>query len=121
MRINRAYTDAGASGKQGLGLTANNIAPAEGRARPRPRDTGDKLHLSPEALELLASGGEPSLNASPDDGLYDQYGNLTRQFDTVQNELRRLASQFSGEGGDGATLSRINGLRGQLAGIRATV
>ena len=121
MRINKAYIEAGTSGKQGLGL-AGKIAKSEPRGRSSaPRSGGDILNLSPEALALLNGDDNPTLNSGPDDGLYDQSGNMTRQFDTVQEELRRLAAKFASAAKDNATASKLNSLSGQLSSIQLQV
>lgn len=118
MRINRAYTDTGAMGKQRL---ANSVpAQKEGRSsRQVTSSSGDSLNLSSEALALLAQNDNNSMSSSPDDGTYDQFGNMTRHFDTVQQELRSIAAQLNGA--NPALQGKLAGVRNQLASIRAEV
>ena len=119
MRIIQAYTEAGTSGKQGL---AGKIAKAEPRARlSGQRESGDSVNLSPEALAMLANEDAESLNSGPDDGLYDQSGNLTRQFDNVQAELRKLASMFSRTRQNSQVRSELAAANAQLSSIRLEI
>ncbi|MDE5831640.1 MAG: hypothetical protein K2H64_01395 [Desulfovibrio sp.] len=120
MRILKAYTEAGTSGKQGLGL-AGKIAKSEPRSRPSAQPWGDSVNLSPEAMALLNSDDNGFMNSSPDDGLYDQSGNMTRQFDAAQDELRRLAAQFASSAKTRDIAGKISGLSGQLSGIQLRV
>lgn len=81
---------------------------------------GDTVNLSAEARQALA-GGEVPLSSQAADATYDQYGNVTRQFDSLQGELRNLASSLLTNGEDAGLAGRVNTLQTQLRSLEAMV
>lgn len=125
MRILKAYERASAAGAQGYnhrqGFAAPVQAPGEQAARVKDRlKAADRITLSDEALRMLENGGD-ALHNCPQDATYDQFGNVTRQFDSIQNDLRSLASQFMSSPANSGMLGRISSLRSQVAALEATV
>ena len=55
------------------------------------------------------------------DATYDQYGNVTRQFDSLQGELRSLASSLMTSGEGAGLAGRVNTLQTQLRSLEAMV
>lgn len=123
MQILKAYAQAEATGRQNWETTPQKTQPRE-RQQPRekqqPKDEGDKISLSEEAREMLNYGGD-ALSTCPQDATYDQYGHVTRQFDSLQGDLRTLAAQVMGTSEGAAVAGRLNSLRWQVAGIKAMV
>lgn len=122
MRILKAYADAGAMGQQSFG----NIAPGQAeqgavREKPKASKSGDSVSLSEEAREMLESGGQAGLTVTPQDATYDQHGNVMRQFDNLQSELRSLASQFMLTPGAQGMMGEALKMQGRVAGLRAQV
>lgn len=90
----------------------------DARQQKAPEAQGDTVNLSLEAREALEGRGLP-LSAQAADATYDQYGNVTRQFDSLQGELRNLASSLLAQGA-GAS-GHISQLQSQLRALRAMV
>lgn len=88
----------------------------EKNAAPR----GDTVNLSAEARQALA-GGDVPLSAQAADATYDQYGTVTRQFDSLQGELRSLASSLMTSGEGAGLAGRVNTLQTQLRSLEAMV
>lgn len=121
MRVLKAYTDAGQMGQQGFGAVGMPRPEHEqSREKPKPSRSGDSISLSDEAREMLANGGV-NLSVMPQDATYDKQGNVMRQFDNLQSELRALSSQFMGEPGAAGILSRLGSMQLQVNGLRAQV
>lgn len=121
MRLLKAYADAGAMGQQNFGsLTMPRSEQDQPREKPKPSKSGDSVSLSEEARELLASGGT-SMSVTPQDATYDKQGNVMRQFDNLQSDLRALTSQFMNEPGSAAILNRLGSLQSQVGSLRAQV
>lgn len=118
MRVLKAYAEAGAFGQQGS--TSAMPVIEKGREKPRPSKSGDSISLSDEARELLENGGA-SLSVTPQDATYDKQGNVMRQFDNLQSELRALSSHFLAEPGSAQVLGRLGSLQSQVVGLRAQV
>lgn len=118
MRILKAYADAGATGNQNFGLPVTRKVEREAREQ-RQSPAGDRISLSAEAREMLASG-EESVSVCPQDATYDQYGNMTRQFDSLQQDLRGLAGKAMAEG-DMALAGKLGILGNRLAALKAQV
>lgn len=119
MRVLRAYADTGASNGQNFAMTPlrrTEREPQEQRATP----SGDSVSLSPEAREMLENGGN-SLSVCAQDATYDQYGNVTRQFDALQNELRNLAGKVMFNTDSPGLAGKIGALGSQLASLKAQV
>lgn len=121
MNILKAYADAGAMGQQGYGAlkSLRQGAPAQNTARPAQK--GDFLSLSEEAQALLVNGGQKSISVMPQDATYDQNGQVMRQIDSLQGDLRQLAAQFMAQGGAGGMLGRLGSMQSRLSSIRAQV
>lgn len=119
MRIMKAYSGLGNElPSPGMPLGSNGE-----RQKNEPRKMspgGDTINLSAEAREALA-GGEVPLSAQAADATYDQYGNVTRQFDSLQGELRNLASSLMSTGEGSAISGRVNMLQTQLRSLEAMV
>ena len=122
MRILKAYQDISAMGQQNFGSTSGKQAELSRSAAPKSQisRSGDSLSLSDEAREMLANGG-PNISVMPQDATYDKQGNVMRQFDNLQSELRSLASQFIGQPGSAGVLGRLGSMQSQVAGLRAQV
>lgn len=121
MRILKAYENVSAMGQQNLGSRGGRDG--DGRKQSVTSSvsrSGDCLHLSSQAREMLANGGK-SISVLPQDATYDKQGNVMRQFDNLQSELRALATQFIGKSGNAAVLGRIGSMQAQAAGLRAQV
>lgn len=121
MKIIKAYTDAVAMGNQGYGMGAGasaEDAKAKGRQQTPPKQGGDLVRLSAEAMRALETGGE-SLSVCAQDATYDQYGNLTRQVDALQRDISNLA-MMNFPAGAGMS-AKLNSLRAQVNGLRAQV
>lgn len=80
---------------------------------------GDSVTLSEQAREALEIGQE-ALNAQAVDATYDQHGNVLRQFESVQGELRNLAASFMASE-DGSMLGKVRSMQSQLRSLRAMV
>lgn len=123
MQILKAYADAGATGRQGFNNPAIK-APKNEKGREtasRQQPSGDRTSISAEARSLLENGAPDLIAAGPMDATYDQYGNVLRQFDDLQNDLRRLASQLHNYPGAGDIGGQVNALRSQLTSLRTQV
>lgn len=120
MNVLKAYADAGAMGQQHYGSL---IAPARqgAAARQTPKRSGDFVSLSNEAMELLGSYGTGQISMAPQDATYDQHGQVTRQLDSLQADLRHLATQFMAQPDGGGMLGHIGAMQSRLATIRAQV
>lgn len=121
MRVLKAYADAGAMGQQNFG-SMNPVRTQREQAGPKqtPAKRGDSISLSDEAREALANGGA-TLSATPHDATYDKQGNMTRQFDNLQSELRALAAEFINEPGAAKILGRLGSMQSQVASLRTQV
>lgn len=121
MNVLKAYADAGAMGQQNFGPMALP-RPEQRAARPgqKPSRSGDSISLSEEARTALESGGR-NVSVMPQDATYDRQGNVLRQVDNLQSDLRALASQFIGESGATGVMSRLGSMQSQIAGLRAQV
>lgn len=119
MRVLKAYTDAGALGQQ----TSSQLSPeAVARARKdAPARSGDVISISEEARDLIENGGACGISVTPQDATYDQRGNIMRQFDALQGDLRALSSQFAANSDDAQILSSLGGIKSQLTTLRAMV
>lgn len=121
MRVLKAYAEASALGQQNASLgQLNPVTEEKARPKQKPSKSGDSITLSDEAREMLANGGG-SLSVMPHDATYDRQGNVMREFDNMQADLRALASQFAGEPGSAGMLGRIGSLQSQLVTLRASV
>lgn len=121
MRILKAYADAGAMGQQGFGSAVINRPEQETvRPKPKPSKSGDSISLSDEAREMLENGAA-SMAVMPHDTTYDKQGNVMRQLDSLQSDLRTLATQFMGQPGTAGVLSRLGSMQSQITGLRAQV
>lgn len=122
MRILKAYEDISAMGQQNFGSPGGK--PTElgkaGAPKSQVSRSGDSLSLSEAAREMLANGGT-NISVMPQDATYDKQGNVMRQFDNLQSELRALTSQFIGQPGSAGVLSRLGSMQTQVAGLRAQV
>ncbi len=121
MRILKAYENISAMGQQNFGSPREKVA--QERTKPvhsQVSRSGDCLHLSEQARELLANGGK-SISVMPQDATYDKQGNVMRQFDNLQSDLRALTSQFIGVPGSAGVLSRLGSMQSQVTGLRAQV
>lgn len=122
MRILKAYAEAAAAGGQnqgyGSGRRLERRTPAAGAGVHK--SGGDSVMLSERAMEMLRTGGEAA-SACPQDATYDARGMVTRQFDSLQNDLRRLASQVIGTPAGPGMLGDIYSMRAKLAGLEARV
>lgn len=116
MQILRAYSGLGNDLPQ-AGLLHSGEE-KDKRPEKKEADKGDTVHLSVEAREALA-GGEVPLSVQAADATYDQYGNVTRQIDSLQGELRSLASSLMKEGTGLA--GPISQMQSQLRTLRARV
>lgn len=122
MQILKAYAAGSATGSHGFGMRGGrNAAYDMATGKAQLKSSGDSLSLSDEAMEMLLTGGASTLSACPQDATYDQSGHMTRQFDNLQNHLRRLASQFRATAGGAGMLGRLNTMQSQVAAIRAQV
>lgn len=122
MQIVRGYVDASAAGKDRFNSNSSKKPVIQSREKPKTqiKASGDSLSLSPEAREMLENNGV-LLSATPQDATYDQYGNMTRQFDSLQNDLRQLQAQFNGYPQGSVIKGKISSVRAQLAGIEAQI
>lgn len=120
MRILKAYSNTDAPGRQNLGVPIIRHD-EEARDKKRQKQGGDTLNISEEARNMLANGSKEMVSACPQDATYDQFGNMTRQFEEIQNDLRSLAAQFNATPQDANMRGKINGLRAQLAGLQTHI
>lgn len=119
MRVLKAYADAGANGNYGFSRSVSGFG---GRATPTERlKTGDSISLSEEAQQMLKNRDNGALSNCPQDATYDQYGNVTREFNSLQNDLRRLATQFVSRPDGAGLLGKLNSVGYQLAALEAQV
>lgn len=121
MRVLKAYQNIGSMGQQPRGsldsrATETRRAPVKSQVS----RSGDCLSLSAEARELLAGGGA-NVSVLPQDATYDRQGNVMRQFENLQSELRALGSKFIGSPENAAIAGGLGAMRAQLAGLRAQV
>lgn len=119
MNVLKAYADSGATGGQNFGLPVIKRSERETANRKNPQ-SGDSITLSQEARDMLASGGE-SISVCPQDATYDQHGNMTRQFDSVQSDLRNLAARVMSGGDNPALAGKLGALNYQLGMLKAQV
>lgn len=117
MRILKAYADAAVLGQQGTGVL--NSAP--GRARVQKSKSGDCISISSEALNMQKQDGMGSISVMPQDATYDQRGQVLRQFDTLQGEMRALTSQFMSSAATQDMLGPMRQMQSQLTSLRAQV
>lgn len=121
MQILKAYADAGASGKQGTSLLPGKVAASDSRGKTQVKSkSGDKISISDEAKQLLISGQSP-LSLYAQDATYDQYGNVTRQLDSLQSDIRQLAQDAMGTPGALGLGGRLSSLQSQIATLKAQV
>ncbi len=121
MRALKAYANAGALGQQHFGsANAPRIEENQTRQKPAPSKSGDSISLSDEAIEALANGGS-NISVMPQDATYDRQGNVMRQVDNLQSELRALSSEFMNVPGSAPVLGRLGSLQSQVTGLRAMV
>lgn len=120
MNILKAYADAGALGQQNYG-DIRAPRPRNGQTVSRQSQKGDYLSLSAEAQELLEHGGQPNISVMPQDATYDQHGQVMRQLDSLQGDLRHLAAQFMAQAGMEGMIGRLGAMQSQLFSIRAQV
>lgn len=122
MRVLKAYADAGAMGQQGFGSIGMTMAEREQqpKQKAKPSKSGDSISLSEEARELLATGGA-SMSMLPQDATYDKQGNVMRQVDNLQADLRALTSQLIAEPGTAGILGRLGSMQSQVTSLRAQV
>lgn len=121
MRALKAYANAGALSQQDFG--SGHIARPEQnqvRQKPVPSKSGDSISLSDEAIEALGNGGA-SISVMPQDATYDRQGNVMRQLDNLQSELRALSSEYMNVPGAAPVLGRLGSLQSQVTGLRALV
>lgn len=121
MQILKAYADAGATGKRNFVATPGLQRESGQTREQRNSNSGDSITLSQEALDMLENGGQDTLSTCPQDATYDQFGNVTRQFDSLQNDLRRLAAQFRTSAESAGMLGQISSLQSRLSAIKAQV
>lgn len=122
MRILKAYAEAGKTGNQGQSfLRSKPVEPGTVKKPVTAKPGGDSLSISAEARALLEGASPESIMSGPQDATYDQNGNVMRQFDELQNDLRRIASQVISYGDDSGLAARLGGVRNQLATLRAQV
>lgn len=121
MNILKAYADAGAMGQRdysAIMTPRNSGAPTISRQSQK----GDFLSLSDEARELLEQGYQTTISVMPQDATYDQHGQVMRQLDSLQGDLRQLAAQFMAQGAPhGGMLGRLGAMQSRLSSIRAQV
>lgn len=122
MRVLQAYANAQALDQQNYGGSSQQRI----QARPsvnasRTSASGDVISLSDTARNLCMNGGMDSISVLPQDATYDQRGNVTRQYDVLQGELRSLASQFISTPGAQGLLGGLGGVQARMAGLRAQV
>ncbi len=119
MNILKAYADAGAMGQQGYSAIRTPRT-AFGQSVQRQPQKGDFLSLSAEAQELLEQRRQ-NLSVTPQDATYDQHGQVMRQLDSLQGDLRQLAAQFMAQPGNEGMLGRLGAMQSRLSSIRAQV
>lgn len=122
MQILKAYADAGATGNQNFGLMPGKTEAGErGRPKTQLKSSGDSLNISQAARDMLENGGAGQLSSSPHDLTYDQYGNINRDFENIQSDLRQLAGQLATHAGDAVLRGGVNAMRSRLASLRQMV
>lgn len=119
MRILKAYSGLG-NELPSPGASMGRMGEREKNEHKSPSPSGDTVNLSAEARQALA-GGEVPLSAQAADATYDQYGNVTRQFDSLQGELRNLASSLMSTDEGAGISGRVNMLQTQLRSLEAMV
>lgn len=120
MRVLKAYTDAGMLGQD---TTYPNVQPAQTR-RPRtnvPSRGGDVISISDEARDLMQQDMPGGMSVTPQDAVYDQRGNIMRQFDSLQGDLRALSAKIMTNGENDAIMNSLRGMQSQLTTLRAQV
>lgn len=123
MRINKAYVTANETGRQSLLGNPERASEEKESKRGKAKlmAAGDSINISEEAREMLTHGERNISSGGHADATYDQYGNVTRQFESVRNDLRKLAAQFSSNPEGAAIGGRLTMMSGQLASLNATV
>lgn len=118
MRILKAYAQAGMLGQDSASTPAQ-ASTSRSRANVHSR-SGDVISISDEARDLMHNDLGYGYSVTPQDATYDQRGNIMRQVDSMQGELRALASQFATQGED-KILGSLKGMQQQLTSLRAMV
>lgn len=122
MRVIKAYTDAASTGKQNFGLLGNRVPSRAGQSGAvASKPGGDRISLSDEAIEMLETGSPDALSFCPQDATYDQYGNVTREMESLQSDLRRLAAKFMASADGVGMTGRVNAINSEIAALKAQV
>lgn len=119
MNVLKAYANSGNLG-QAAYLPANyNRASQAGSGKSQ--QSGDFLNISEEAMEKLEASQQGSVSVLPQDATYDQHGNVTRQLDSLQGDLRLLAAQFMADSATLGMIGHLGAIQSRLSSIRAQV
>lgn len=121
MRVLQAYANASALGQQNLGTYEQSRKQSGQQPFIKTSKSGDSISLSDTARNLYLNGSQESISVLPQDATYDQRGNVTRQYDVLQGELRSLANQFMATPGAQGMMAGLRGMQAQMAGLRAQV
>ncbi|MBD5553410.1 MAG: hypothetical protein HDQ44_03635 [Desulfovibrio sp.] len=121
MRVLKAYAKASALGQQNSSpRLLDHVEQSPRKTKSQRPKSGDSITLSDEAMELLANGAD-SVSVMPHDTTYDRQGNVMREFDNMQADLRALKNEFMDEPGAAPILGRIGSMQSQLTSLRASV
>lgn len=118
MNVPRAYTNAGSLSGSTFTRISSGIGSVPQRTT-QTKDSGDILHFSSEALELLENGGAANHYLCAQDATYDHTGNITRQVEALNRDLNNLARSSYAAGAGLA--GKINLMRAQAGSFRASV
>lgn len=119
MNVLKAYANAGNLGQ--TTYSPPNYNRTSQAWSGKDKQSGDFLNISAEAMEKLEESQQNSISVMPQDTTYDQHGNVTRQLDSLQGDLRHLASQFLSDPAALGMLGHLGAIQSRLSSIRAQV